>query len=327
MPDLLRCWLCGRTGEEVSAVFKVELPEDLELGKKAQQIEWFRSKFNEGAVGWRRATPREFKDMDFLFVVSNPDQFTPFKVIGEINDARRLMMDWLVKASSALRKGDEAALQSMSLSSLAKGEREQIVRLMDQFEARWRRRLAKEEGDQKGANFPAGFQGTGLADGLEFLIAGGVLYYDVQATLIQIARNAIAGNQPKWAVQSNAIEGYGFVPTCDVCAGLVRGFRGAHPETEPEAEPEKSMAAAQASSMKPSHKPEPAKPEMAPVAKKAKTAEQMDLPPDSSPEFVDLIKKLGPSGKAAESKQMHGLHEHRLKEDWDEIAENSSEGT
>jgi hypothetical protein len=329
MPELLRCWLCGRTGEELSAAFKVDSVEDIELAKKATQIEWFRSKFNEAAAGWRRAAPREFKDMDFLFIVSNPDQFTAFKVIGEINDARRLMMDWLVKSSSALRKGDEVSLQSMSLSSLAKGERDQILRLMDQFEARWHRRLAKEEGEAKGANYPAGFQGIGLAEGLEFLIAGGTLYYDVQALLIQIARNAVANSQPKWGVQAYVIEGSQPTSVCDTCAGLIRGFRGAIPQTEVEPEPEKAAAPA-LSPQAPTtgHGPTAGKPEIAPVvAKKGKTAEGIEIPPEASPEFVDLIKKLGPAKKSSESKTTHSLHEHRLKEDWDEMVEKKSEGS
>jgi hypothetical protein len=322
MQDLSRCWLCGRTGEEVSAVFRVESTEDTELQKKASQIEWFRSKFNDAAMGWRKASPKEFKDMDFLFVVSNPDQFIAVKIIGEINDARRLMMDWLVKASSALRKGDEVALQSMSLSSLAKGERESILRLVDQFEGRWHRRLAKEEGEPKGANYPAGFQGVGLGDGLEFLIAGGVLYYDVQATLIQIARNAVANNQPKWGVKAFAVEGMGQVPACDVCAGLISGLRSAHVEEKAEPEPAKPVPAVVA--LKSGHRPE-GKQEVTLIApKRSKAQEATELPPGASPEFVDLIKKLGPSSEENAPK-MHGLHEHRLKEDWDEMVENKSE--
>jgi hypothetical protein len=309
--------VCGRTSEEINAVFRVESTEDAELAKQASQIDWFKSKFMDSAVAWRKGIPKDFKDMDFLFVISNPDQFRVIKIIGEVDDARKLMMDWLVKASTALRKQEDAPLQAMKLSWLSKEERESIVKTFEQFEGRWQRRLARDEGAAGSSKELAGFQGLGLADGLEFLIAGGILYYDIQGMLIQYARRAAASRTPQWRVQVVEIGGYAPVAVCDICAGMIRGMRGARPEVEEEVE--QKVAPAQP---RPSHQPEAPVPSAAPAApKKTRAQEAVDeIPAGASPEFVELIKKIGPSAEDTPAKT-HNLHEHRMKEDWDEMVE------
>jgi len=230
MPETLECWVCGRTAEEISAVFHIESTEDAELAKQASQIDWFKSKFMDSAVSWRKGIPKDFKDMDFLFVISNPDQFRVIKMIGEVDDARKLMMDWLVKASYALRKGEEGPLQGMKMSWLSKEERMSIVSSLEQFESRWHRHLARDEGVAGGANELAGFQGLSLTDGPEFLIAGGLLYYDIQVMLIQYARRAAAARLPTWHVEVKAVGGFAPVAVCDICSGMIRGLRGFRPE-------------------------------------------------------------------------------------------------
>jgi hypothetical protein len=321
MPGPLECWVCGRTAEEISAVFHIESTEDAELAKQASQIDWFKSKFMDSAVAWRKAIPKDFKDMDFLFVISNPDQFKAIKMIAEVDDSRKLMMDWLVKASYALRKGEEGPLQIMKMSWLSKEERVSIVGSLEQFESRWHRRLARDEGEAGGPNELAGFQGLSLTDGLEFLIAGGLLYYDIQVMLIQYARRAAASRLPQWRVEVKAVGGYAPVAVCDICAGLITGLRGTRPEivTEVEAHVEQRVVPSQP---KPSSPPEAPVPEVVPTAPKKTRAQEAadEIPAGASPEFVELIKKIGPSAEETAPKT-HNLHEHRLKEDWDEMVE------
>ena len=55
--------------------------------------------------------------------------------------------------------------------------------------------------------------------------------------------------------------------------------------------------------------------------KKTRVQEAVDeIPPGASKEFVELIKKIGPSNEETAPKT-HNLHEHRMKEDWDEMVE------
>jgi len=320
MPGPSECWVCGRTAEDISALFKIEVPEDTELTKQASQINWFRTKFMESAANWRKSIPKEFREMDFLFVISNPDQFKTVKVIGEVDDSRKHMMDWLVKASFMLRKGEEGQLQNLNLSSLDAPSRQSIVRAIEQFEATWHRRLAREEGQAASSAGAAGFQGLNLGDGLEYLIAGGLLYYDIQAMLIQFARNAAISKLPQWHVQVLTIRGFAPVAVCDVCSLLIQGLRVGR---EAPMEPAHEAAPVEA---KPSHGPEapvPAVPQVAPKRSKAQAAAE-EIPAGASDEFVKLIEKFGPADDA-DAPKTHYLHEHRLKEDWDEIAEKSAE--
>ena len=319
MQESNRCWICRRTSEEINAVFHVEPPEDAEFAKQASQVAWFKEKFTESAGTWRKSLPKDFREMDFLFVISNPDQFKAVKIVPEVNDSRKLMMDWLVKASTMLRKGEEGQILNLNTATIRPEEKDSLIKALDQFEGRWRRRLAKEEGPAAGAQDPAGFQGLTLTDGLEFLIAGGLLYYDIQAMLIQFARNALLASMPHWDV--HLVDGrWGVqIPMCDVCAGLMIGLRGA--KLAPLAEPEHKVSAP----AKPSHKPEPVAPAVAaPAPKKDKAQEVADeIPAGASAEYVELVKKLGSaSGDAAEKPRY--LHDHRMKEDWDEMVDDQS---
>lgn len=317
MSGLSECWVCGRTAEEIRAIFDSETPEEVELAKQASQITWFRSKFSESAPRWRKGIPKDFMDMDFLFVVSNPDQFGAVKVIGELNDARKLMMDWLVTSANTLQKGEGAPQQNANLLSLAKSERELVIRTIREFEGRWRRRLAKEEGENASNSDPAGFRGLGLANGLEFLIAGGLLYYDIQAMLIQFAKNAAAANKTQYHVQAVEVKGFATVPLCDICTVMIKGLRSPQPEVVEEAD--HRVAPTQ------TRPPEAPMPAVAPAVPRRTKSQVMaeSVPPNASPQFREIIEKLGPATEETAPKS-RPLHEHRLKEDWDELVEKNA---
>src|SRR5712692_238584 len=135
MPDASRCWVCGRSAEEITTSLDAETPEEAEIKKQITQIAWFRSKFLESAAVWRRSIPREFKDMDFSFVTNNADQFRVIDVLGELIDAKKLMLDWLGEASNSLRKG-EGALGTVQVATLNKAESEALTRALELFEGK-----------------------------------------------------------------------------------------------------------------------------------------------------------------------------------------------
>jgi len=232
------------------------------------------------------------------------------------------MMDWLVTASNILQKGDGEPKQNASLLSLTKGEREQVMRAIREFEGRWHRRLSKEGEENAPNSEPAGFQGLGLANGLEFLIAGGLLYYDVQAMLLQFAKNAVAASKPQYRVQVMEMKGFATVPLCDVCAVMIRGLRG----PQPEAVEEVVQRPAPTTAPTPTPQPQGAPPAVAPTIQRKTRSQAMaeSIPDNVSPEFRDIIEKLGPS-TAETSAKTRLLHEHRLKEDWDEMVEKKAE--
>jgi len=316
MMQLTKCWVCGRSGEEIKAALVEGDQEGSELDKEFSQVAWFRSKFNESATAWRRAVPKDFREMDFGFVTGNPDQFGAVTFIGEVNDARSVMMDWLSRASVAISKGDEGALQNLNLTSLGNGDRETLARSFELFESHWHRLLAKEEAENGKANYPTGFDGLGLADGVEYLISAGLLYYDAQNMLIQFKKNAETAKRPKFGIRVVQSK-FGPVPLCDVCAGLVVGLRSA--ETEVVEQPEVGI-------VREPHKrvrqPEVVAPVIArPAAKQAQAQTSEDESSlKASPGYLDIVRKLGPSSEEMGPRPTY-LHDHRMKEAWDDILE------
>lgn len=310
MPEPSRCWFCRRTAEEIAASVDSETPEEREIKKQMSQVAWFKTKFTESADLWRRAIPREFKDMDFQFVASNADQFASIKVLAEILDAKKLMLDWLADASSQLRAGGANPPSLAELSTLDMSERKSLLIMMEQFEARWHRTIGKEA---RSNGSSAGFDGLKLLDGLEFLVAEGLLYYDVRGQLFQIAMAKAVAKKPKKSVRMVQANGYPPVPLCSVCESLVMGLRVPERRQPPQVA-EEEISTEQVENVVPSEQPV-----AEPIEAVQASAAATELPADVSPRVAEIVQKLGPASK--EPPKIRGLHEHRAKEDWDELLE------
>ena len=298
MQEQARCWVCHRTVEEVTSTVDTETPEEKEIKTQMSQVAWYRSKFTESADLWRRSMPRDFKDMDFQFVASNAEQFSSIKTLAEVLDAKKLMLDWLAKASSILRDEGQSSEGLDGYAQLDPADRESVLRLIDQFEAKWRRSLVKE-GSHDG--YASGFEGLKLFDGLEFLIAQGLLFYDVRSQLSALAMAKAVAKKPRKSVRMFEANGYPPVPLCSVCESLIMGLR------TPERRPESTTEVTQAEETEPVEQ----------TAEPMKVAQAVEVPEGVSQQVSDIIKKLGPATK--EAPKTRNLHEHRIKEEWDEV--------
>jgi len=308
MPEASRCWVCHRSLEEITAAIDTETQEERDLKKQMSQVTWTKTKFVESADLWRRTLPRDFKDMDFQFIASNASQFATIKGLGEVLDAKRLMVDWLADASSRLRKGGEEMQGLPELAPLEKPDAESLIRTIDQFEARSRRTI---QPDAHKEGYASAFEGLKLFEGLEFLIAQGLLYYDVRTQLLSIALVRANAKKPKASLRMVQAHGYPPVQLCSVCETLMVGLRA------PEHRPEQPMAA-----------PEAAEKPSVPVEKRAEQAAEpakvavpvvaaVEGTEDMSPTVAEIVNKLGPATK--EAPKTRGLHEHRAVEEWDEV--------
>jgi len=307
MPEPTRCWVCHRSLEEIAAAVDTETQEERELKKQVTQVSWTKTKFVESADLWRRTLPRDFKDMDFQFIASNATQFSSIKGLAEVLDAKRLMVDWLSDASSRLRKGGEEMKALPELAQLEKPDTDTLVRTLDQFEARSRRTI---QPDARKEGYVSGFEGLKLFEGLEYLIAQGLLYYDVRTQLLSFALVRASAKKPKASLRLVQLNAYPPVQLCSVCELLMVGLRA------PEHKMEQPVAA-EAVAVKPS----------VPVAKpveKGAEPEKVAVPvvaavegTDLSPAVAEIVNKLGPATKDAP--KTRGLHEHRATEEWDEV--------
>lgn len=303
MAEASRCWLCHRDVGELTQAIPAETQEEKRIKNQMSQVALHKSKFTESSELWRRGVPRDFKDMDFQFILGNAGQFGSIKALGEAVDAKKLMIDWLVDVSATLHGEARQALPD--IASLERGEREALVGTLEQFEMKWRRALGK--GGKDGRGYPMGFEGLKLADGLEFLIAEGLLYYDVRAQLFQMALAKAAGRRPQMSVSNVRLNGYPPVPLCSICASLIKEIRA----------PNRAVAEEVAR-----QKVEPAS-EAAPLAQTVEIAEAAsvtgDVPEGASPQLVEIIRKIGPAAK--EAPKSRSLHEHRIKEDSEDLVE------
>jgi len=248
MSEAPRCWVCHRSDAEVMAFADVETPREREILQQMSQVTRFREDFVHSADAWRKGLPKELKEFEFKFVISNPDQFKPIrigngllgeivapnKLLGEIADAKKLTVDWLENVALVLHKGDGDVPGFGPLSPFEKADRDLLRKMVDQFEAKWHRRIGS--GESRGADsgkFKQGFEELKLFDGLEFMIAVGLLYYDVQSQLLDMARRKEIDSKPKRGVLAVPVNGLPPIPLCSVCVDLFREVSSHQYESEP----------------------------------------------------------------------------------------------
>jgi len=237
MPEQSRCWFCHRSDAEVLAFADVEAPREREILHQMTEVARCKAAFGESADAWRKGVPKELKEFDFKFVTSNADQFKPIrigngllgeivapnKLLREIVDAKKLTADWLENVALVLQQGAGEIPGFGALSSFEEADRDLLGRMVDQFEAKWGRRIGSD--GSRGADpngYEHGFEGLKLFDGLEFMIAVGVLYYDVQAQLLDMARRKEISSKPKRGLLVLPVYGYPPVPLCSVCVDVMR---------------------------------------------------------------------------------------------------------
>jgi len=237
MQEPSSCWFCHRSEAEVSAFAALETPREREILEQMSLVTRYRADFIQSADAWRKGIPKELKEFDFVFVTSNPDQFksiriangllgeivAPSKMLGEIANAKKLTVDWLQNVALTLRKGDGEVPGFGALSPYERADRDLLKRMVEQFEAKWRRHIGSEM--SKGSDpsgYKQGFEGLKLLEGLEFMIAVGLLYYDIQAQLLDMARRKEINAKPKRGVSTLVVEGYPPIPLCSVCSAVMR---------------------------------------------------------------------------------------------------------
>ena len=234
MPEPSRCWVCHRSEAEISAFANVETPREREIQQQMSQVTRFRADFIVSADVWRRGIPAGLKDFDFKFVTSNADQFKSIRSLGEIANAKKMTVDWLENVALILRKGDGEVPGFGVLSPFEKADRDKLSRMVDQFEAKWRRHIGSDGSKGVDSNgYKSGFEGLKLLDGLDFMIAIGTLYYDVQAQLLDMAKRKEISSKPKRGVSVLPVTGYPPVPLCSVCLDLMKELGSRQLAVEP----------------------------------------------------------------------------------------------
>jgi len=227
--DGVRCWVCGRTVEEVRQSVGPTTTEMSDADRGLAKVADARARFVRVANDWWDTTPDQFKNMEFNFVMGNPSQFKAIKFIDDVQAARKTHLEALGDAVALGRKGKEFTVGDMKVEANDAKRRDAVVREVDEFERRTGRtlergRAAGEEKEESGSR-ATGFDGFKLGEGLKYLREAGTLFYYVQQKILEVDKEDEKKKMPTYEIGMARIKGIPkAVPLCTVCENLIKGL-------------------------------------------------------------------------------------------------------
>lgn len=227
--DVVRCWVCGRTLEEVRQSIGTPVPEETEVDRKIVMTNEARARFVQTANEWYDNVPDQFKNMDFNFVMGNPTQFKAVRFIGDVQQARKTHLEPLGDATYLARKGEQFTIGDMKVEAGDSRRKEVAVKELEDFERRTGRTLERSRGggeEKEGSGSrPMSFDGFKLGDGIRYLREAGTLYYYVQQKLLEVDKEEEKKKMPAFEIGMARIKGFPkSVPLCTVCENLIKGL-------------------------------------------------------------------------------------------------------
>jgi hypothetical protein len=222
-----KCWVCGRTPEEVRDAVGKPIPVETEVDRSMAKVVAMKANFSKLSGEWATLVPEQFKSMDFRFVMKNADQFKSIAFIGDVENAGRSYVEGLGEAVTRVRKGEEAGVGELMVDPKDAKRKEILLKGVEEFEKRSGRMLGVQNGGKRGSAadhpMPAGFEGLRLGEGIRYLRDAGMVYYSIQQSLLEAAKAEEASKKPAFGVGSTRLGGFSkAVPLCTVCENLIR---------------------------------------------------------------------------------------------------------
>ena len=223
MKEEAKCWICGRTGEEVRASLDRQTDREIEVDEMIARVNDSRHEFERTSKMWSGNVPEQFRNMDFAFVLKNPKQFKAAKFMDALTRAKKSLVDSLVDAADRVREGNDARLGIVSVSRSDGKQLELMTRELDEFEKRSGRLLGLNLPDRSAeAGRPMGFEGLKLREGIRYLTEVGLLYYTIQSGLLRYQKEKAKGERPSYGVALVKVTAHpAGVPLCNVCELLI----------------------------------------------------------------------------------------------------------
>jgi len=213
-----KCWMCGRSSDEVSASVG-RIPQETELDKRFARMSDLMGKFNRASAEWGNLVPEQFKTFDFDFVLNNPAQFKGMRFLSEVDDSRKSIVVPLKVALGNVRKDADASIGGVKISSSDSAKKDIFLKEVGDFERRTGRNLVGPKGDGSKAS---GFDGMRIGQGLGFMREVGMLYFSIQEKLLELDKEEEMSKRPVFSVSIAKVDGFeGEIPICTVCQNLV----------------------------------------------------------------------------------------------------------
>lgn len=224
MAEGAKCWICGRTSEEVRVAMDRPSEREVELEGMMAKVEDSRRQFERTSRTWSGGVPAEFKDTEFAFVLENPNQFRSLKFVDEVARAKRSLADSLVDAAEVVLKGGDANLGIVEATGSDKSQADLIVGRLHEFARSSGRGLGLSLPDGPAEpGGPTGFEGLTLRDGIRYLTEVGLLYFTIQRELLQAQKGEVKAERPGYRVAVVKVRGHpAGVPLCSVCELLIK---------------------------------------------------------------------------------------------------------
>ena len=217
--DGIRCWICGRTVEEVQRSIGNPAVEPSEAEKSLGRVNDQRARFYKVASDWGDSVPDQFRNMDFNFVMGNPAQFKSLRFIDDVEQAQKAYIEPLPGILAQAKKGEEVTIGEVKLGEDAR-KRDSVVRQLEDFEKRSGRSLSMLDGPK-----PRAFDGLKLGDGLRYLRDLGALHFALQQKVLEIDQEDEKKKLPTFGISMAKIKSFPrAVPLCTVCESLIKGL-------------------------------------------------------------------------------------------------------
>jgi len=213
-----KCWLCGRSSDEVNSSVG-RIPQETELDRRSARMADLMTRFNRASGEWGDLVPDQFKTLEFDFVLSNPAQFKGMRFLPEVEDSRKSIVIPLQVAFGNVGNGAEASIGGIKIGPSDVAKKEIFMKEVSDFERRTGRKLGGAGGN---GGAPRGFEGLRIGQGLVYMREVGMLYFSVQEKLLDLEKEDEMSKRPVFAVSIAKVDGLpGEIPICSVCQNLV----------------------------------------------------------------------------------------------------------
>ena len=212
-----KCWLCGRTSDEVNSSVG-RIPHETELDKRFARMNDLMGKFNRASGEWGNLVPDQFKTFEFDFVLSNQAQFKGMRFLSEVDDSKKSIVIPLKVAIGNVRSGVEASIGGVKIGPSDAAKKEIFLKEVGDFE----RRTGRNLNGSKEASKQNGFEGLRIVQGLSFMKEVGMLYFSIQEKMLELEKEDEMSKRPVFSVSIAKVNGLpSEIPICTVCQNLV----------------------------------------------------------------------------------------------------------
>ncbi|HUK80114.1 MAG TPA: hypothetical protein VLU91_05575 [Nitrososphaerales archaeon] len=213
-----KCWLCGRTSDEVNSSVG-RIPQETELDRRYARMSDLMGKFNRASGEWGNLIPEQFKTFEFDFILSNQVQFKGMRFLSEVDDSKKSIVIPLRVAIGNVRNGVEASIGGVKIGPSDAAKKEIFLKEVGDFERRTGRSLNGSKGEDSKQN---GFGGLRIGQGLAFMREVGMLYFSIQEKMLELEKEDEMSKRPVFSVSIAKVSGLpGEIPICTVCQNLV----------------------------------------------------------------------------------------------------------